>query len=211
MTVRLSLVALALAAFACTPPPRVAPIGGAPAPARIPRIELPAGHQQVTFTWRYSDEDITATGDGVARIAAPDSARLDFFVSNGMGGGAAVLIRDQLDVPGPAFVRRLIPPPPMLWAAFGRLVLPPAADTVARVSGDTLRAEVGSGTVWRATFVGPRVQRVDRIVDGRAIEHLTLATADAVQYVSDAARRSLTLTVTKRAAVEPFDVAIWTR
>ena len=32
-------------------------------------------------------------GDGAARIAAPDSARLDFFLAGGFGGGAAVLDR----------------------------------------------------------------------------------------------------------------------
>jgi hypothetical protein len=165
----------------------------------------------VTFTWRYRDEDLTVDGEGVARIAAPDSARLDFFVGGGFGGGSAILIGNSLDAPGPNVVRRLIPPAPLLWAALGRLALPPAADTAARLIGDTLRADVGTGEVWRATFVGDRLSRVDHLDDGRVREHLVRDAGDVVRYESDVAPRSLTITITRRADVQPFDVAIWAR
>jgi hypothetical protein len=208
--IRKSFTGIAFAIIAgCAP--RAVPLAGAPTPAHFPRAELPPGHQQVTFTWRYKDDDLTVDGEGVARIAAPDSARLDFFVSGGMGGGTAVLIGNTLDAPGPSVLRRLIPPAPLMWAALGRLALPPAADTAARQSGDTLRADVGRGEVWRATFVGARLARVDHLDGGRVREHLVRDSPDAVRYESDASRRSLTITVSRRADVQPFDVAIWSR
>jgi len=51
----------------------------------------------VVFQWELVDGEITARGDGVARIASPDSVRLDFFLGGGMGGGAAVLIGAAAD------------------------------------------------------------------------------------------------------------------
>jgi len=207
--IRSAATGLLVAAASCVP--HAPPLVGAPTPAHFPRAELAPGHQQWTFKWRYKDEDMTVDGEGVARIAAPDSARLDFFVSGGLGGGTAVLIGNQLDAPGPNVLRKLIPPPPMLWAALGRLALPPAADTAARLSGDTLRADVGTGEVWRATFVGDRLARIDHLDDGHIREHLVRDSPDAVRYESDAARRSLTITVSRRADVQPFDVAIWSR
>ena len=43
---------------------------------------------------------MTARGEGVARIASPDSVRMDFFLGGGLGSGAAVLIGDSLSGPG---------------------------------------------------------------------------------------------------------------
>ena len=58
-------------------------------------------------------------GEGVARIAPPDSARLDFFV-NGEGTGHALLIGDQIRLQsGQGAMRDFLPPAPLLWAALG--------------------------------------------------------------------------------------------
>ena len=60
-------------------------------------------------------------GEGVARIAPPDSARLDFFV-NGQGTGHALLVGDQIRLQGGQnAMRDFLPPAPLLWAALGRL------------------------------------------------------------------------------------------
>ena len=63
--------------------------------------------------------------------APPDSARLDFFLAGGLGGGRAVLVGDDLSAPGGAMVDRLVPPAPLMWGALGRLAVPPVADTAA--------------------------------------------------------------------------------
>lgn len=199
---------LVLLAGACAP--RARALVGTPVPAaRVPAAALPPGHQQVVFRWRYEDPDMQARGEGVARVAAPDSARLDFFVDPGIGAGYALLIDDALEAPGIGLVRRYLPPPPLLWASLGRLHVPPSADTAARVDGDTIRADIGRAPTWRATFAGDRLVRLERIDDGRVVERVARGADDAVRYDHLGARRSLALTVTRRTEVPPFDATIW--
>ena len=202
------LLLVAGLAGACAP--RLRPLGGAPVPARLPLAELPAGHHRVVFTWELRDPDFQLRGDGVARIASPDSARLDFFVGSGLGGGRAVLIGQSLRVPGGDFVRRLVPTPPLLWAALGRLALPATRDTVVRVEGGVLRADVGAPAAWRVTFRGDTLTRLDRVSGDRVVEWVERPTADRVRYRHETARRDLTLVI-QRVIEEAsaFDASIW--
>lgn len=189
--------------------PRLQPLGGAPAPqAAIPPAELPAGHTRIIFDWTLSDQDLTVRGEGVARLASPDSGRLDFFVGGGMGGGWAVLVGDTLRTPGSAFVDRVIPPKPLLWATLGRLALPPMADTTARLDGELLAADIGTPVAWRVTFRRDSLVRVERVVDGRVIEWVDRSGA-SVRYRHEPSRRELTLTVTSSQPSPAFDASIW--
>jgi hypothetical protein len=176
--------------------------------AALPPSDLPPGHHHIVFRWRYQDPDMEARGEGVARIASPDSVRMDFFVDPGMGAGYALLVGDSLSAPGIALVRRYLPPPPLLWATLGRLHVPPGRDTTVRVDGDTLRADIGGDPVWRATFGGSRLVRLERIDGGRVNERV-VRTGDDIRYEHLGARRSLSLTVTRRTEVPPFDATIW--
>jgi hypothetical protein len=201
-------VTLSFAAAGCAP--RLHPLPGAPVPTRLPVAELPDGHRRVVFTWELRDPDFHVRGEGVARIAAPDSARLDFFVGGGMGGGRAVLIGQSIRAPGGDLIRRLIPPPPLLWAAFGRLALPPARDTSVRVADGVLRADVGAPPTWRVTFRGDTLLRLDRVSGERVAEWVERPSPDRVRYRHETARRELTLVV-QRVVEEttPFDATIW--
>src|SRR5207342_1644994 len=126
---------LASIATGCRPP-RVAALPGEMAPSRqLPTGELPPGYRKIVFDWELKDGEMTARGEGVARIASPDSVRMDFFLGGGLGSGAAILIGDSLQVPGPDMIRKLIPPRPLLWAALGRVDLPAERDTTMRVDG----------------------------------------------------------------------------
>src|SRR6266567_4931764 len=90
------LALLVVGALACAP--AAAPLKGVLAPDRsLPSLSLPTGHRQIVFKWDYEEGEIAARGDGAVRTAAPDSARLDFFLGGGLGAGAAVLIGDSLD------------------------------------------------------------------------------------------------------------------
>ena len=200
------MCAVALVATAC--PPRVRPLVGVPAPAVLPRAELPTGRQRYDFRWEYHDGDILARGDGVARAASPDSVRLDFFLDGGMGGGFAVLIGDRLYAPGGDQVRRFLPPVPLLWASLGRLAVPAAPDTVARVDAGVLRADIGRDPVWRASFEGPRLTRLERIDDGRLAEWVA-RDGDRVHYLHTTSRRTLTLTRLRVQPAAEFDATIW--
>ena len=88
----------AVAAFACAP--RAGKLTGTAAPARFPATELPRGNQRIVFRWDYIDQALAAKGEGVARIASPDSVRLDFFLDGGLGGGYAIVIGDSISTPG---------------------------------------------------------------------------------------------------------------
>lgn len=200
--------AIALGFAACAP--RLRPLAGAPAAARLPRAELPSGHHRLVFTWELRDPEFHVRGEGVARVAAPDSARLDFFVGGGLGGGRAVLIGQSVRVPGGDFVRRLVPPAPLLWAALGRLALPPLADTVVRADSSVLRADVGAPPAWRVTFRGDTLVRLDRVSGERVTEWVDRTTPARVRYRHETARRDLTLVVQRIVEeTSPFDATIW--
>ena len=201
-------IVILLTAAGCAP--RLRPLTGAPGPARLPAAELAPGHRRVVFTWEMRDPDFHVRGEGVARLAAPDSARLDFFLGGGLGGGRAVLIGQSIRAPGGDLVRRLIPPAPLLWAALGRLALPPARDTTVHVDGVVLRADVGAPPAWRVTFRGDTLVRLDRVSGDRVAEWVERSTPDRVRYRHESARRELTLVV-QRVAEEtsPFDATIW--
>lgn len=199
-----ALVAALLAA--CVP--SAGPLVGTVVPVRVPDTALPAIHQQITFDWTYEDRGLRITGDGAARIAPPDSVRLDFFVTNGVSGGHAWLFGDRLVLPQNDDAGRYLPPVPMLWGALGRLVVPASGDTTARVDGDTLRVEIGQGPRWRATFVGSALDRLERIDDDHVPERLERAPR-RMSYVQYRAHRSLDLTVVRVDTVPGFDASIW--
>lgn len=199
--------AVTIAGLSCAP--RLRPLPGAAAPSAFPRSELPRGHQRAVFQWTLEDPDISARGEGAARSAWPDSARLDFFISGGMGSGAAVLIGSELRLPPTAheLARRLIPPAPLLWATLGRLVVPSLPDTTARVDGDTLRADIGVPVAWRVTFVRDTLRRLERVDGGRVQEWVERG--NRVRYRNEVNRRQLDLTVTRVDPTGAFDPFIW--
>jgi hypothetical protein len=203
-----ALASVAVAGSACAP--RLRPLRGTAAPLRLPTVELPPGHRRIVFTWEMRDPDFRVRGDGVARVAAPDSARLDFFVGGGFGGGRAVLIGQSVHAPGGDLIRRLIPPAPLLWAALGRLALPPAADTTVYIGDGLIRADVGVPPAWRVTFRGDTLLRLDRVAGDRIAEWVERESPERVRYRHETARRELTLVV-QRVVEEasPFDESIW--
>jgi hypothetical protein len=195
------------AAVGCMP--RLSPLVGLPESAsRLPRTAVPAGNTQIVFNWDLEDRDMAGRGEGVARIAAPDSARLDFFLAGGFGGGAAVLIGDSLRTPGGDMVRRLVPPTPLLWAALGRVALPNLPDTVIRAEGSTLRADIGQPVTFRLTFQNDSLVRAERVTGGRVAEWVERS-GSRIRYRNEGSRRSLQLVITKIDHPPAFDAPIW--
>lgn len=205
---RLAVLTLILL-LACAPPRVVALPGTAVRVLELPRGTLAAGRRQITFQWELEDGDIVARGEGVARIASPDSVRMDFFLGGGFGGGAAVLIGDSLQVPGPEMARKLVPPRALLWAALGRFDVPAEADTTVRVDAGVLRADIGTPVHWRATFHGDTLSRLERVDGGRLQEWVQRSSEHKVQYRHEAARRSLSLVIQRSDVIASFDPSIW--
>jgi hypothetical protein len=156
-----------------------------------------------------NDLTLTSRGDGAARIAYPDSVRLDFFLAGGLGGGSAVLIGDSLTAPGGDMVRKLVPPPTLLWAALGWAALPNLPDTVVRLEDGVLRADVGRPVSWRFTFHGDTLVRADRVSGGKVEEWVERMDSTHVRYRNEGSRRSLTLSITRREGGSEFDASIW--
>ncbi len=219
-------------AAACAPLPLARPLVGLPAPVgALPIAMLPPAHHVVRFKWRYQELAFSASGDGAARIAYPDSARFDFVAGGSTGGGGRALLFDStLVAPGAGGIERYLPAIPLLWAALGRLAVPSAADTVVRVEGDTIRADIGpanaadgkDATVWRVEFASGELVSLARLRGGRVREmvrrnggagagvHGAGDVAGSVQYERFDSRRSLTLTQVRSEAVPEFDPTIWT-
>lgn len=207
------VVALLACAAVAACVPKLTPLAGSEVPAsRLPNTQLKPGHRQIVFNWELQDGEMNARGDGAARIAAPDSARLDFFLGGGFGQGVAVLIGDSLRTPGGIgsdLALRVVPPAPMLWAVLGRVALPNLPDTAVRVEGTTLRADIGRPIAWRFTFRGDTLTRAEHVESGRVTEWVERADETHIRYRSETGRRSLVLTVTRTEEVSGFDAAIW--
>ncbi len=202
---RFAIVVLIVAA--CTL--RAAPLKGVLAPDRaLPSIAMMSGHRHIVFRWDYQEGDIAARGDGSIRTAAPDSARLDFFLGGGLGAGDAILIGDSLRTPHANLARRYIPPAPLMWAALGRLAIPPLQDTVVRVDGELTRADIGRPLQWRVAIRGDTLVELDHVADGKITESLTRGADGTLTFQASGARRTLKLTVIRE---EPgsFDASIW--
>jgi hypothetical protein len=205
---RVVLIALLALAGACAPRIHSLP-GVAPLNAALPAFALPVTPQKVSFKWELDQGPIVARGDGVARLEAPDHARVDLFLGGGFGAAAAaVLVGDSLLVPPGSNGRDLVPPAPLLWAALGRLALPAVSDTLIRVSGDTLRASLGNPVQWRVTAVRSQLTRVERISGDRIVEWVDRIPGKKIRYELSG-RRSLVLNIEIQQPVPPFDASIW--
>jgi hypothetical protein len=170
-------------AVACARP-RIEALPGAPAASRrLPPSPVFTGHRKIVFQWELKDQDMTARGDGVARIAYPDSVRLDFFLGGSYAGGAAVLIGDSLQVPGP--------------------------DVVVRVDGPVVRADIGSPVHWRVSFRADSLARLERVSGGRIHEWVERGSDQHVQYRHESSGRTLSLVIQRSDVVSAFDSSIW--
>lgn len=198
-----------LVVAACAP--RIRPMPGvAPATTALPALTVGAVPQRVTFTWELNEGEMVARGDGVARIAPPDSVRVDLFLGGGFGrAAAAILIGDSVRVPpGGEEEARLLPPPPLMWAAFGRLAVPAVPDTTVRVSGDTLRAELGRPARWRLVAARGQLLRLERISGDRIVEWVQRVPGREVRYELSG-HRSLVLHVDAQQPSAAFDASVW--
>jgi hypothetical protein len=204
-----SALGLALAAsLSCAGAPRAGPLTGVPVATGIPDTRLANGYQRLIFGWEYKERLGSGRGEGVARIAPPDSLRIDLFLENGSNAGYLILIGDSLRAVAQDEARRSFPPQPLLWAALGvvRVIAP---DTVARQDGDTLRVEIGTNPIWRMSFASRRLAWMGRITGGRIEEMVERGDTTRIVYKEPAKGRSFVLTIRRVIPETGFDAAIW--
>jgi hypothetical protein len=173
----------------------------------LPETALPPGYQRIVFRWDYRERYYSARGEGVARIAPPDSMRLDFFLQNGAAGGSAIVLGDSIFVPG-AEARRYLPSPAMLWGALG-VVTVSAPDTLVYLEGDMLNAELGRPPSWQLVYSRGRLVALRRIERARIVEALEHPDSQRVVYTQRG--RTLRLEIVRRSSETYFDEAIWRR
>ena len=200
---------LSVVTGACAP--RVTPLKGAPVPNRaLPTIQLPAGHRRIVFRWDFQEQSLLTHGEGAMRTAAPDSARVDLFLTGGIAAGYAILIGDSLRAPNKTQNERVLPPPPMMWAALGRLAIPSLPDTVVTEESGAIHAEIGRPAAWRVTIKGGRLTQLARLNGGRIAELVTRDEGGRLLYEVPG-RRKLWMGIIRDEEVPPFAASIWTR
>jgi len=133
---------------------------------------------------------------------------VDLFLNGGIAIGRAILIGSTIRATNQEQIEKFLPPPPMLWAAFGRLAIPSLPDTVVTMEGDVLHADIGRPATWRVKIAGNRLMQVARISGGRIVEMVTRDTGGRLLYEVPG-RRKLWLGITRDEEVPAFDASIW--
>lgn len=116
------------------------------------RETTPGRYRLHRFKWSFRDERATAGGRGSARIAPPDSIRIDVAGPFGADATAAMVIGDVAQWTDPEDAARdLLPNYPLMWAMFG-VAQPPefAATPTAYVDEDA--------HIWQYTSGADTVQ-----------------------------------------------------
>ena len=178
---------------------------------------------KLVFRWSAREPDFRGSGVGVARVEPPYRARLDLFLDNGESAAVAALVGDRLSIPGDVSPA-LVPPPALLWAAFG--VFRPGDDAEfasGRVEGGRLEVEYAlpAGDRLRFRLRGGVVRDAARLEGGAVVERITVSgerSAPGLEggsYPLDATYRNLPdfrelkLELESVEHVDPFPPDIW--
>lgn len=183
------------------------------------RPTQPDDHRLYRYRWLYRDERSSVGGRGTARLAPPDSARLDVTVALGVASGAGVVVADTMLWGRPEdLLARFVPNYDLMWAMFGVARMPPEGARVVGADQNGTRAwryAVGPDTVAYLLAGGadPRLEaevRRGRQVLGRVETRLDAAGLPAstrLDVPSGPAR--LDITFESIDSVAPFPADLW--
>lgn len=212
----IAVMGLGLLLEACASPGPVARPLTIPAPRlESERMEAtrPPERAILTFAWRLNERGSRVEGRGVARVDPPYRVRLDLFTENGETAARAALVDSDLRVP-PDVDRRLVPPPPLLWASLGvfhpgseaallggEALVDPTSDA-AQGSGPLdldpdedqpirLRYRMANGEEARFVFVGRLLEAAELLDGSRVVERVKLERDEAEPPGSGQSRADL--------------------
>ncbi len=215
---------LAVIAAACARPPAPLTPSGAFAPlapeafAALAARTAPGGAELLQFRWRYEDSDRRVSGRGAARLAPPDSLRLDVGVPV-LGRATLVMAGESVWAQPDELVHEVLPSRAIVWAIFGvirapdpgtRIEVGDAADRrlfrLTSPDGMVTVLECRADTLLRATEmkggrpVGQLV--LTRNADGAVVRSEATDTEHATRFVVE---------VNHRERSGPFPGEIWRR
>jgi hypothetical protein len=180
---------------------------------------VPAGSELLSLRWRFRDAEQGVSGRGAARVAPPDSLRVDVRGPLGFGRGTLVLAGPTAWADPEGLVRQLLPSRFLIWAMLGVVQAPDSAERF-EAGGDGPRrwlrvveagAVVTTFELHGDTLVGVVRTRGDRMVgrlalvrggDGR-VRH---ATAEDLER-----HARLEFDIDTRAPVGAFPAEVWRR
>lgn len=210
-------------AASCQPKPAsVAPAAGfvpstREAFAQAARATAPSQRQVIRLTWRSDDGRLQLSGNGAARVAPPDSMRVDIAAALGLGRATVIFTGDGVVAQPPALVDQVLPDRFALWAVLGVMRAPSDIATVARFDD-------GTQNVWRVTdaagrltifeLSGGALSAITRSEGERTTSQLRLTRGDDGQVrranLTDYAHSlRLEVEITGREASEPFAAETW--
>ena len=180
---------------------------------------MPSAHRLYRYRWLYRDERSSVGGRGSARVAPPDSARLDVAVALGVASGAGVVVNDTMLWGRPEdLLARFVPDYDLMWAMFGVARRPPAGAAISGMAegpvrswryadgGDTLAYRLSSGDGAR---LEAEVRRGGKVI-GRVETQLSpagLPSSTRLDIPSGPAR--LDITFESIDSVAPFPTDLW--
>jgi hypothetical protein len=134
---------------------------------------LAPGQQVYRFKWLLRDERGSAGGRGAARVAPPDSVRLDVAGPFGSGAASAVVVGERPVWTAPAdAIARLVPNYPLMWAMFG-VARMPAETAVVRgwesATNRTWQYSSGADTVEYSRTLGDRGRLIAEVHQGGSL------------------------------------------
>lgn len=175
------------------------------------------GAMRIDFDWSVSEQGSRGSGQGVARVEAPDRARLDLFLGNGTTVARAALVGGDLRLPAGA-PDGVIPPPDLLWAALGVFRPAPGSELVGawrtdggyellyqRAADEEVRYRVDAGGL----------REVELLEGGHTVHRITLGAGEDQRVPGEAtyqnlgAFRELRLTTRQVENVQSFPTDIW--
>lgn len=155
------IVATVLLACAARSEPQSGPVNPDAERSAI-QANAPASPLRIIFDWEAREREGRFTGQGAARVEAPERARLDLFGPRGESYLSAAIVAGEIRLP-PSTAAAIVPPPALLWGALG-IFQPPAGGELTRSVREKagLRLEYRAGAdLWTFEFQNDRLQRVE--------------------------------------------------